>query len=424
MAWRIGHGKVRKLFFWMKPWSLGIWYKRLLGCILITTMTLFMSGCWDQRELDDRHIVLAVAIDTADQGQEEGKEVRRVETFVQPYGSKRYRLSVQIMEITPAKAGNIGGPQGKIATYVISNTGESMLEMLRDMLGQLNHRLLFEHLHAIIISEAAARQGGLQPIIDLFRRDPQMPSGTKILLTPGAARPLIEYQPPSGEPSGIFIENSIGQYRKNPHVAGWHIDLLDFAKATDNKSRVLMSRIELVDNVVKLGGMALFKQGQFVGYVDEYATKGGKFILGIEKSAIITVECPEHPGTILVFELFRHNTKLMPHIEGENIVYTLDIAMRGNLAEAQCSLQHDSMSPETIHTIEGLVAEEVKRNALYAFHTYQKLQVDAEGFGGKLKAHEPLVWEQVKERWDDEIFPTVSLLVSVNVVIENIGEHK
>ena len=185
-----------------------------------------------------------------------------------------------------------------------------------------------------------------------------------------------------------------------------------------------MPRIELVDNVVKLGGMVLFKEEKFVGYVDEYATKGGKFIGGIEKSAIITVECPGHPGKILAFELFRHDTRLTPHVDGENIYYNLDIAMRGNLGEAQCALLHDSMDPETIHTIEKLVAEEVKSNVFYSFHTYQDLQVDNEGFGAKLYAHEPLMWEKVKDRWDDEVFPTVSLLVSVNVVIENIGVHK
>ena len=415
-----------KLLTGMRSQAMSIWFKRLLGCIMIMTMNLFLSGCWDQRELEDRHIVLAVAIDTADQGVglDQDKNVTRVETFAQPYGSKRYRLSVQIMEIMPAKLGNAGGPQGEITTYVISNTGESMLEMLRDMLGQLNHRLLFEHLHVIIISEAAVRQGGLQPMIDLFLRDPQMPAGTNILLTSGEARSLLDYKPPSGEPSGVFISHSIGQYRKNTHVPGWHTDIEDLTKSTDNKSRVLMSRVELVDNVIKLGGMALFKENKFVGYVDEYVTKGGKIILGVEKSAVITVECPVHPGKILVFELFRHNTKLTPHVDGENIMYTLDIAMTGNLAEAQCSLQDDSMDPETIHTIEVLVAEEVKRNVLYAFHTYQTLQVDAIGFGTKLHAHKPLVWEQVKDRWNEEVFPAVSLQVSVNVVIENIGDHK
>jgi len=404
--------------------ALVIWC-RLCWCILITMVGLCLSGCWDQHELEERRLVLAVAIDRADQGLgPDEKDVSRVEDFVQPHGGKRYRLSLQILDLTPSPMGSIGGPKGKIAAYVISNTGTSMFEMLQDMLGQVDQPLWFEHIQTIMISEAAARQGNLQPIIDLFRRDPEMRWGTKILITSGEARPFLDYQPPNGEPSGSFIANGLGLYKKNLHVLGWHTDIGGVAQLTDNKSRVLIARIELVDNVVKIGGMALFKSGKFVGYVDEYATKGGKFLSGMEKSAIITAECSDHPGKIIVFELFRHNTKLTPHLHGENIYYTLDIAMNGNVGEAQCGRQHNLMDAGELHKIENLIAEEIKRNALYTFHTYQSLQVDAGVFGAKLKAHEPLMWEKVKDRWDDEVFPTVSLLVSVNVVIENIGNHK
>ena len=402
-----------------------IGYKRLFGCVLIIGVALSISGCWDWREMEDRRIVLAVAIDKAEQGlgPGHGNAVTRVETFLQPYGSKRYRISFQMLNITPSKEG-ASGPRGEVGTYIISNTGESLFEMIRDMLGQVGQSIWFEHVQTIIISEEVVKEGGLTPIVDYFRRDREMRWLTKILITSGEARPFLEYQPPSGEPSGMFIGNSLRLYRKNPHVPGWRTDVGDMAKSMDNKSRVLMARIELVDNVVKLGGMALFKKGEFIGYVDEYATKGGKFIGGIEKSAIITVECPEHPGEIIAFELFRHDTKLTPYVEGENIYYTLDIMMRGNLGETQCGQRHNIMDVREIHTIEELVAEEVKRNVFYTMHTYQNLKVDASVFGAKLQAHEPLVWEKVKDRWDDEVFPHVSLVVSVNVIIENIGEHK
>lgn len=406
--------------------TLTIEYKRLLGCILITIVALFISGCWDRSELEERRFILAVAVDRADQGlgPEQGQDVTKVETFVQPHGSKRYRLSFQIMDITQSKGGGDGSPKGEIGTYVVSNTGESMFEMIRDMQGQVDQQLWFEHVQAIVISEAAVRQGGLQPIIDYFRRDPETRGLTKLMITSGEARPFLEYEPPGGEPSGIFLTNSLRQYRKNPHVPGWRSDVGDASRSIDNKSRVLIARVELVDDVVKLGGMALFKKGKFIGYVDEYATKGGNFLSGIEKSAIITAECPQHPGKIIVFENFRHNTKLEPHVDGENIYYTLDIAMRGNLGENQCGRQHDTMDAEVIHKVEQLIAEEVKHNVLYSLHTYQRLQLDASVFGAKLQAYEPLVWEKVKDRWNEDVFPNISLIVSVNVVIENIGGHK
>jgi Ger(x)C family germination protein len=409
----------------MRRLVLSKWCKRWFGGILTITISLFLSGCWDRHELQGRDFVLAVAIDKADEGlgPKQGKDVAQVETFVQPHGSKLYRLSFQILQLM-SSSDREEAKKGKTSTYVISNTGESMLEMLRDMLGQTSQDLWFEHVQTIVISEAAARQGGLQPMIDFFRRSEEIRGRTKIVMTSGEARPLLEYKPPTGEPSGMFIANSLRLHKKNTNVPGWHTDMGNLSQSVDNKERVLIARIELVDNIVKMGGMAVFKEGKFIGYMDEYASKGGKFIGGIEKSAIITFECPEHPGKVLAFELFHHDTKLKPHVEGDTINYTLDIDMRGDIGEIQCGLQHDTMDGQEIHKLEQLVAEEVKRNILYTFHTYQNLKVDHSAFSKKLKAYEPLVWENVKDHWDDEVFPNTSLAVSVNVTIEKIGVHK
>lgn len=403
-------------------------YRRLWGCILLISVSLCISGCWDRKELEERHFVLAVGIDRADEGGGPGQGVDSggVEGFVQPHSSKRYRLSLQIMDLTPPQS-SMGGLQttkGGTLTYVISNTGDSLLQMIRDMLGQVSRGLWFEHVQAIVISEEAVRQGGLQPIMDLFRRNAEIRWLTKILLTSGQARSILEYHPPNGEASGVFMSKSLQLYRKNPHVAGWHTDVGDFSKSMDSKRRVLVSRVELLDGVIKLGGMALFTGGKFIGYVDEYATKGGKFLSGIEKSAVITAQCGEHPGKIIVFQNYRHDTKLTPYVDQGKIYYTLEIAMTGNLAEIQCGKLHDTMDAEEIHKIEKMVAEEVKRNALYAFYTYQRLRVDADDFSGRLKAYEPLVWEKVKDNWDEEVFPTISLVVSVAVTIQSIGGHK
>lgn len=400
------------------------WYRRFFITSIIVVISICSSGCWDRKELEERHFVLAVAIDSAEL--EDGRYISSVENFVQPHGNKRYRLSLQIMDLVPAQndVSSFQGTQGGAPTYVISSTGESLFEIIRDMLGQVNRGLWFEHVQAIVISEAAVREGGLQPLIDFFSRDKEMRWLTKLLITSGKAASLLEYHPPDGDASGIFMANALRLYRKNAHLAGWHTDVGYSIQAMDNKSRVLVGRIELADDSAKLGGMGLFVGGQFKGYVDGYVTQGGKFLNGIEQSAIVTVECPEHPGKKISFELFRNDTKLEAHIDGEQIYYTLDIVMSGNLGEMQCTQWHDQMDAREIHKLETLVAEEVKRNTVEAFQIYQKLKVDADGFGKILKAHQPLIWEQVKDHWDEDVFPTVSLDITVRVVIENIGGHE
>lgn len=399
--------------------------KRLAFCILTLAISICLSGCWDSHELQENNFVFAVAIDKADEGlgPGQGEEVVRVENFVQPHGSKRYRLSLQLLQVIPPQNAEESS-RGKTAALIISTTGESMREMIWDLVGQSNKKLSFQHLQTIVISDAAVRQGGLKPILDFYARNEEVRWLTKVVLTPGEARPLLEYKPPTGELSGMFIANSIRLYIKDPHIPGWHTDLGNVGKSQGNQRRVLLPRIELADNVVKLGGMAIFKDNKFIGYIDEYATQGSKLMSGIEKSAIITFECPAHPEKVLAFEVFRHDTKLTPHVDNGTIYFTLDIAMKGNIGEMQCRLEHDTIEDEDIQKLEELVAEAVKENILYTLHTFQNLKVDGSVFGEKLQAFEPLVWNEVKDSWDNEVFPKMSLIISVNVFIESIGTHK
>jgi len=373
-----------------------------------------ISGCWDMRELQDRNFVLAVAIDKAD-------DVKSVETFVQPHGSKRYRVSLQILKLSTG-----GDQKEESRTFIKSNTGESIFEMVRDMLGQSSKSLWFEHVQVIIISDAVLKEVDLGEILDFFKRDSEMRSRIKIYVTSGKARPIIEYSPPSKEPGGVYLANISRLHIKNIHVGGARTDLGYTIQYFYNKSNVLLPRIEMADKVVKLGGSAVFKKDKFIGYADDYAIAGLKMMLGTEKSAVVTIDSPKTPGHQIIFELFRHDTTLTPHVENGVIYFTDEISMYGNVGEIQGDIsENDTMDPEFIRTLETAFAEEIKNNIYYADKIFKnEMRVDAiSKFAAKLKAHEPDTWEQVKDHWD-ELYPTIPLYVSVNVTIRNIGSHK
>jgi Ger(x)C family germination protein len=400
---------------------------KIVSCIVLLCLCLLLAGCWDRRELQDRNFVLAVAIDMADAGgkpgldPEQSVKVRDTETFVQPNGTKRYRLSLQLLKFTPG-----GGEKDQPKTYVISNTGESLFEMVRDMLGQSSKSLWFEHLQVIIISEAVLKQAGLNEILDFFKRDSEMRSRIKIYVTSGTARDLLEYNPPSKEAGGIYLANLVRLHSRNSHITGSRTDLGYTIQYFDNNGNILLPRIEIADKVVKLSGSAVFRKDQFIGYADEYAIAGLKFMYGTEESAIIVTDSPEHPGQQVVFELFRDDTRLTPHVTDGTIYFTLDINMYGDLGEVQGDIGEDNtLDPQYVHKLEEAFAEEVKRNVLYADHVFkEELKVDCiSKFAAKMKAHEPATWEQVKDQWD-EIYPTIPLIISVNVSIQKVGSHK
>ncbi|WP_373325742.1 Ger(x)C family spore germination protein [Sporomusa paucivorans] len=397
--------------------------RRLAGMLLILTIAALTGGCWDRREIQDRNFVLAVAIDTADAGQqtEQEKAEAKAETFVQPRGDKRYRVSLQILKLIKNGGNRQNG--GDNRTYVLSNTGQSIFEIVRDMLGQTSKSLFFEHIQAVVISEAVLRETGITPIIDFFLRDAEMRWRIKVYVTPGEARPILEYAPPSKEAGGIYLANIVRNHTKNLHVAGARTDLGNISIMLDSKSDLIIPRLDMAGNVVKAKGAAVFKKHNFVGYVDERAVAGLKMIRATEKSAIITLP-GEEAGELLAVEVFRHDTRLTPHVDGDNVYFTLDITMWGNLGEHQ--LPHRTVKandPAFIRRVERQAAEEVKSTVLYSKNVCQSLGVDVLNFGNKLKRYKPKDWNAIKDDWE-EIYPNVPLVVSVNVVINQLGEHK
>lgn len=393
-------------------------------CFCLMLITAATGGCWDMRELQDRSFVSALAVDLAEEGLKQGQTSvgSQVESFVQGQGKKKYRLSLQVVKLTPTKGNE--GPAASSNTYVVSTTGESMLEMIRDMLGQSSKGLYFEHLDAIVISESAVRLHGLVPILDIFIRDPEMRRRIKVLITPGEARKLIEFKPPTGETGGRFLTGIVGNQKKNMHVGGARTDIGFISQALDNGNDAMAPRVELTEGILKVGGLAVFRKDQFVGFIDEYTVQGLKFIGGTPKSAAIAITCPEHPWSTLVFEMYIHETLLRPHAGSDGgIFFTLDISMWGSVGEVMCSNRHNLNKPEFLRQMEQLVASEVKKNCLHTLHVLQQKKVDSARLGGKIRAYLPKEWKNIKEEWR-EIYPSVPMQVSVNVVIRSLGEHR
>lgn len=400
------------------------WRTKFLAA-LVVLLSLVSGGCWDLRELQDRYFVMAMAVDLADEADQNAPEkgINPLETYNQTAGDRKYRLSLQILKFTSHSGGPQRGEESK--TFVISDTGASMFDMIRDMLGQSSKAIYFEHMQTVVFSEAVVRQAGIRPVFDLLLRDPEMRWRIKVFITPGKARSLLEFTPPTDEAGGVFLANIMENHSRSFHIAGAATDLGNISQALDAGSIASIPRIELAGNVVKVNGTALLKAGKFIGYMDEYITRGVKYLRGTGKSGAITIDCPEHPGNVWVFEMYSHRTKLEPHVVNDQIYFTVNITMRGTLAESLRLDDQDKKSGNQMQLpkVEQAVAKQIIKNIQDSQKVLQKMNADAFDLKAKLKAHKPKVWAKVKDRWD-EVFPTIPIYVSAEVIIRGIGEHE
>ncbi|MFD2170918.1 Ger(x)C family spore germination protein [Tumebacillus lipolyticus] len=382
--------------------------KKLLSLVLVLCLSsLLISGCWDRRELEERTSVVAMAIDLAD-----GRE------GLQPL----IKLSVQIpIPIKITASGGGGGQGGKSAVKVMSSTGYSLADAMRNLQQRLNQELFYGHTRVVAISEKMAKQG-LEDVLDSIRRSPQMRRLLWILITPDQAVDLLETDPKLEQIPIVYVMDLI----ENGAKAGTVPDISLGKWFIDRSSSGIEGTANFVvtdKKEVKWHGLALFQQDKMVGTLDE---KDAWVLMQIRDGAIggeISIPCPEkqnlESGTrkYITAHPKKVHTKSTVEPWGGSFRMSVQVLLELDLIESMCHL--DYREKETIQKIEKAFSAELNRRAKKlvdkCIHTYG---VDVFGMGNKVRA-------KYIERFDpanwNKDFTHMSIDVVYQVEIRRVG---
>ena len=172
--------------------------KRLIFLLL---SPLLLAACWDKIEVEERGFVSGIAIDLANspskiemneqaQGQMEGETRLQhdakifKQNFDEDYDQNKkskFKLTQQL--IVPsglAQAQNSGGNTVP-AFRNLSQTGDTIIEMNRDMIKQAGRITNVTHLNVVLFSEAVAKQEDVfADLMDIFLREKEMLRSVKV----------------------------------------------------------------------------------------------------------------------------------------------------------------------------------------------------------------------------------------------------
>ncbi|HMM19732.1 MAG TPA: Ger(x)C family spore germination protein [Selenomonadales bacterium] len=391
--------------------------RRTCLAAVLLLIAVATSGCWDRGELQDRGVVTAIALDVAPANP---TPEQLNATFTQPHGTKRFLMSYQVLKLEPSE----GKTKSKSGPYVLSNLGESLFEMVRDTLGQTSKILYYEHMDTIIISEAVLREISLRELIDYLIREPEFRWRIRIYVTPGEAKPILEYESPTGEPSGELISGIASGQVRNAHLPVGNSDLGYLIAALDNGGDISLPCLTLAGGVLKMGGAAVFRQDRFAGYIDEYMVQGLRLLRGLQKSASIVAESPDYPGQKLALKMLGEKCEVRPVIIDGQLHYVVKIHVWGNIEELLGFKSKEPLSPEQLPGLEAAFRNEIVNNITASVRAVQSVPCDLNGFfGGKVRAYLPDEWEEYQNNWP-EVFSKAQFDIQATVTIHNLGDHK
>lgn len=370
---------------------------RACAASFVLLLAAMISGCWDQREIEERISVVAVGIDLADEN------------------PKRITATVQIP--IPIKiAGSSGGAGGSgDPVKVMSATGRTLVEAFTDLQRRLNQQLFFGHTRVIAIGEELAR-AGLYDELDAFRRNPEIRRLLWPLVVKGKASDLLESKPELEQIPTVFIMSMIETGGDTGRIPDINLGkfYIDFSSSAEDP---YLNYVEAGEKGVKWLGIAVFRGDKMVGSLDELDTWSFMRVGRKTNGGPIIFEYGGGDNELISFTTDTTHVKSRYRLEGGRVAAEFTVYVEGDLIAK--TFDTDFSDLREIEKLERKAEEYLEKEAAAMLRKLQKeFDSDILGIGTRLRAYHPRVWSQVK---DANYFPEADIRVKYVVKLRRIG---
>ncbi len=388
-------------------------YKRLSGNIVFSLLLIgiiFFSGCWDAKELANLALVSAIGIDLDE------KHPRHVLVTIQ---------IIKPGEIKSASAGgdSSGGAEGKPSTskkqpyLMVSSSGETVSEVFRNFVYQVNRELYFADNQIIVFGKEAARKGVL-PYLDYFMRTREPRENVWILVAEGKAKEILETnfgleKIPANEINQLIINRGMASQAGAATQEEFLSRLM--SKASANYTSFIQVIGTTEKKKISLVGTAVFKGDKLVGEFDKKETRGLLWVINKVKRGNITVKSA---GGIFNLDILRAGSKMVPEIQSEEVRIKITVNVEYGLTGETKS--EDLTNLHFIETIEVLAGRTIRGEIKAALRKAFLFNTDVFGFGEAIHRKFPKEWKIMKPVWDQQFLAT-NVSIKINSRLRSIG---
>lgn len=318
-----------------------------------------------------------------------------------------------------SKSGDVKSDSGAKPYLNVSETGDSLFELLREFSTRMERPVIGHHLKVIIINEQLSRKMSMNNLLDFNLRDNDIRPNCLVFMSSGLTKKALEAKGNSVIPSfRIFgmVGNTYRTFKILPPMS-----LIKVEAKMNAKASYMLQNILAVDGEVKFSGAAVIKGAtqKFVGRLNEEELLGVSWIIGKGKGGVVKAY-DEKTKQIVAYEIKSMKSKIHSQLKGDQISFNVQIESDGRLSEEWVN-QGQTMDAGFIKSVEEAAEKEVKRTIKLGLNKIQKeYKTDVAGFGKRFSIEHPKQWKKVKDDWD-ELFSEADIRYDVKLKITEMG---
>lgn len=373
--------------------------------LLIIPLIFLLTGCWNYRELNQLAITTGIAVD---------KENDNYKITIMIANSKKSSSSDD--SITPSAA-------------VYDGTGQTIYEAFKDTSLSVSKQIYLSHIDVLVLSEEVAKNN-LTDVIDFLFRYPQTRNNFYLVLAKDkkASDILKVTTPLETFPSQNLAKNL--EITDKLQGFTYTVDFTDFTKSLVSEGiNPILPSVTVIGNseegnkeenvqqnepstYLKLDMLGLFKKDKFVAWANPNQSKG---INIINNKIYILGVIIDYQNEKIVTEITEMKTDFK--VENNKVKITIDTT--GAIQEVNSNV--DLYNLKTIEEIQNSDVEKIKEYVNDAINLAKDNKTDIFGFGNYVYKNNPKKWNEIKDKWDDEIFPSLEVEIEVNLKLQAKG---
>lgn len=378
--------------------------------IFLIIPLLFLTGCYNYRELNELAIATAVEVDKID---------------------NEFHLLVQVAN--PKNQNDASSAnQPQFVTY--EARGLTIQEAFRNIIKESSRKIYGMHIQLLVITENIAKED-IKSMLDFFFRNVEIRKEFYVAVDTTSKNDdkLLKVLTPVTNLSSNSILDSLETNSKFMGVSNLVTfnDLMNIY--LDETRELTLPTVYMKGNYeegkteenlkttssdakVYLGNMAIFKDEKLLGYLSKEESLTVNLIKNEIKDALITHECKKDTYSTEEITLDKTNVK----IDLEKLTVTINISGSGYIAEYGC--EGDLRKEETIKKINDnlnkYIEQMVKESIISINKNYNS---DIYDFRNTIYKQDPKYYNKIKDNYYKEIFNKLTYKIKSDITLQGKG---
>ncbi|WP_054743422.1 Ger(x)C family spore germination protein [Cellulosilyticum ruminicola] len=374
--------------------------------MLILNTSFILTGCWDSVEINERNVVMEVAIDKNQDAD-----------LSQPINK---RDSYQITYTIPDRAKLSGKDSlAKDVKSSIVTTTPTIETSVDEVESKSQNTITFSHTQAIVLGEELMKDSDLfRGAIDGLIRNMEISRTTNLLATRGKAGNLTQEDNEQNPILGLYVMKYFNNterpvsYAKEQLVGNMIRELED----TNISTIPVINTDE--KGAVEISGAAVIRNYELVDFIGKDVVRGQLFVEGKINQVPIVVE---YKGSSLTYIIDTEHSKITFNSDGNVADANIEILTEGNITEYVSTDTKNIFSIEDINQITILLQDEIRHQVMVAVNKSKEINVDFLNIGLQMYRKHPKQWQSYSQNWEDEGYKSFPIKIQVTSTIKNTG---